>query len=154
MNSYQGSVGQKGANTFLLESFRGDLMRFARLQLDDDHEAEDVVQETFAAAIDGAHKFSGRSALKTWVFAILRNKIADRLRQRYQTCSEQPVPVEHQVYTEGGRWNQDFKPSQWADPESIQNQQQFWRIFEACFTDLSPKQARVFMMREFIGLSI
>jgi len=31
-------------------------------------------------------------------------------------------------------------------------EQEFWRVFEACLEHLPPKQARVFMMREFVEL--
>ena len=138
----------------------GSFLQFARSQLGDEHEAEDVVQEALVAAIKGAGQFQGRSAIKTWAFAILRNKIADQLRSRYkgkaplESSLEAGHDYEHQLYTDKGRWQQDFKPSHWGEPEAHIHQSQFWRVFEACFTDLSPKQARVFMMREFVGLSI
>ena len=45
------------------------------------------MQEALAAALSGAREFSGRSALKTWVFAILRNKIVDLIRERGRTIN-------------------------------------------------------------------
>jgi RNA polymerase sigma-70 factor (ECF subfamily) len=32
------------------------------------------------------------------------------------------------------------------------SQKQFWAVFEACLNHLPPKQARIFMMREFVEL--
>jgi len=62
-----------------LERLRPTLMRFAVLQLRDELSAQDVVQDTMLAALEGQSRFSGRSQLKTWVVAILRNKIVDRI---------------------------------------------------------------------------
>ena len=65
-----------------LARIRSDMLRFARLQLGNDDEAEDVVQEALAGALKNAASFRGEAALKTWMIAILKNKIADMLRRR------------------------------------------------------------------------
>lgn len=44
--------------------------------------AEDVVQETWAAAVSGWDRFEGRSMASTWVFGILRRQSARRWRDR------------------------------------------------------------------------
>ena len=45
-----------------------------------------------------------------------------------------------------------MRPARWADPEASFEQQQFWQVFEACLDHLPAKTARVFMMREILGL--
>jgi RNA polymerase sigma-70 factor (TIGR02943 family) len=50
--------------------------------------AEDLVQETFLAAIKARDRFSGRSSERTWLVGILRHKIYDHLRR---VCRERPV---------------------------------------------------------------
>ena len=50
--------------------------------------AEDLVQETFLAAIKARERFSGRSSDRTWLVGILRHKIYDHLRR---ICRERPV---------------------------------------------------------------
>ena len=42
--------------------------------------ADDVIQETWVAAIDAIRRFEGRSSLKTWLFNILRNVDPTALR--------------------------------------------------------------------------
>src|SRR6185437_11319917 len=63
-------------------SHRGYLLRVAVLQLRDNELAEDVVQDTLVAALQGAQGFSGRSSLKTWLTGILKHKIVDAIRRR------------------------------------------------------------------------
>ena len=65
-----------------LNEIRPDMLKFATLQLSDRHEAEDAVQEAFIGALKNAESFANKAALKTWVFAILKYKIADILRFR------------------------------------------------------------------------
>src|SRR5437870_13229461 len=63
-------------------SHRGYLLRVAVLQLRDNDLAEDVVQDTLVAALQGAKGFSGRSSLKTWLTGILKHKIVDAIRRK------------------------------------------------------------------------
>ena len=63
-----------------LESLRPYLLRYALLQLRDRDSAEDVVQETMLAALEGRARFAGQSTAKTWLTGILKHKIIDLRR--------------------------------------------------------------------------
>ncbi len=63
-------------------SHRGALVRFAQRKLHDPMLAEDVVHDVFEAVISGRARFAGRSALRSWLTAILKHKIVDLVRQR------------------------------------------------------------------------
>jgi len=143
-----------------IEDLRSQMVKFASMQLHDVHLAEDAVQEALAGALTNADHFGGRSALKTWVFAILKNKIADVLRHKKRLVNasslindddENEDFAEHLV-DQRRHWQLDERPTFWGDPEASYRQQQFWIVFEACLEGLPDKQARVFMMREFIEL--
>ncbi len=67
------------------------LFNFAVGQVRDTSVAEDLVQETFLAALKSQSSFSGRSSERTWLVGILRHKIFDHLRK---TCRERAVRVE------------------------------------------------------------
>ena len=61
---------------------RAALVRFAQRRLIDPVLAEDVVHDVFEAVISGRAAFGGRSALRSWLTAILKHKIVDLVRQR------------------------------------------------------------------------
>ena len=62
-------------DTEFLTSLRRDMLRFADIQLRNKAQAEDAVQEALTAALVGQEKFASRASLRTWVLAILKNKI-------------------------------------------------------------------------------
>ena len=142
-----------------LAAIRRDMLRFAELQLRDADAAEDVVQDAIEAALRNSSGFAGRAALKTWVFGILKNKIADHLRQGHRTTNFSKLIEDddeweqklEQLFDQKGFWNPQMRPARWPDPEESLANRQFWRIFEACLDHLPKNIARVFMMREFIG---
>lgn len=147
------------ADSGFLEELRRQMYRFATLQLSDRQLADDTVQEALIGALKNAGSFAGRAALKTWVFAILKNKIADALRQKQRLAKVVSTQDEHEhdagnpePFTARGHWNKDERPAVWANPEGSMREVQFWQVLETCLDRLPGKQARVFMMREFIQL--
>ena len=76
-------TGKHGlADERFVAMLRTQMIKFAHMHLGDRHLAEDAVQEALVGAWAGAQRFSGRAAIKTWVFAILKNKVADLLRYK------------------------------------------------------------------------
>lgn len=145
-------------NESMLGDIRADMLKFARLQLRDESLAEDMVQEALAAALTGAKEFAGRSALKTWVFAILRNKIVDQIRAQSRTTNISAFSQEEEsmdetfemLFQKNAHWSPGNRPANWGDPEESFRQKNFWEIFDACLKHLPENTARVFMMREFL----
>ena len=145
-------------DTEFLTEIRRDMIRFASLQLRDDSLAEDVVQEALLGAMANAKSFSGKSALKTWVFSILRNKIVDQIRQKSRTTNVSSLSPEEasldqafeSLFKSNKHWTAQARPSDWGNPEESLRQQRFWEIFDACLKHLPENTARVFMMREFL----
>ena len=58
------------------------LYRFAIAKVKDAATAEDLVQETFLAALKSRKNFQRRSAARTWLTAILKHKIVDYYRKK------------------------------------------------------------------------
>ena len=65
-----------------MASHRSALVAYARRRLMDPALAEDLVHDVFEAVASGRASFCGRSALRSWLVAILKHKIVDLIRQR------------------------------------------------------------------------
>jgi RNA polymerase sigma-70 factor (ECF subfamily) len=141
-----------------LERQRGYLMRVARLQLRDTALAEDVVQDTLAAALTAKDGFTGRSSVKTWLTGILKHKIVDAIRRKQREPIAASILDEEGdlddldgLFRQGGAWQ--APPADWGDPEQSLARQQFFDVMQTCLEKLPPNTARVFVMREVLELS-
>lgn len=74
--------GDKAAMKSLYELIAPGLLQFIRARTDDAAEAADVVQDAFMEVWRTAGRFEARSSVKTWIFAIARFNLIDRLRKR------------------------------------------------------------------------
>jgi RNA polymerase sigma-70 factor (ECF subfamily) len=139
------------------DTHRGYLLRVAVLQLRDNDLAEDVVQDTLLAALQGATGFSGRSSLKTWLTGILKHKIVDAIRRKTREPAFASLEEECQLddfdalFDDTGHW--ENPPADWGNPESDLSRQQFFDILQFCLDKLPPNTGRVFMMREVMELT-
>lgn len=139
-----------------IEQHRTYLLRYATLQLRDAGAAEDAVQDTLIAALEGIERFSGASSLKTWLTGILKHKIIDHLRRQSR---EQPLVEDDErseseavdaLFKRDGHW--DKAPSNWADPDQSLENKKFIEALEKCTQNLPAKTARVFMMRDVMDV--
>ncbi|MBT0960293.1 sigma-70 family RNA polymerase sigma factor [Denitromonas iodatirespirans] len=145
-----------------ITEIRRDMMRFARMRLRDSGAAEDMVQEALMAAMKSAKGFAGRSTFKTWIFAILRNKIIDHIRTSAREISgsdlvgraggDAELADFDVLFDQRGFWNSDDRPETWADPEASFEQDAFWTVFDTCMNNLPEHIARVYTMRELLEL--
>ena len=141
-----------------IEQERAYLLRYALLQLRNPAQAEDAVQETLLAALEGRERFSGRSSLRTWLTGILKHKIIDHLRR---SGREQPLvsadddrseaDAVDALFVEDGHWR-EF-PAQWGSPAKAFENSRFWSAFELCLQRLPARTAKVFTMREVMEMT-
>ncbi|TDQ58996.1 RNA polymerase sigma-70 factor (ECF subfamily) [Mesocricetibacter intestinalis] len=143
------------SNRQILE-IREQMLNFANLQLQNIVLAEDIVQEALLSALKNIDKFQRQAALKTWIFAILKNKIIDYLRKKGRFVLESEIENEegkNNFFDDKDHWKEEYYTYSWQASEQAVYSDQFWVLFEACLTYLPAKQARVFMMREYLDLS-
>jgi RNA polymerase sigma-70 factor, ECF subfamily len=70
--------GDESAFAELIDSYGPTMLRVAQMFVRDRQSAEEVVQETWLAVLNGIDRFEGRSSLKTWLFRILTNRAKTR----------------------------------------------------------------------------
>jgi RNA polymerase sigma-70 factor, ECF subfamily len=144
------------AFTAELDAHRAYLLRVARLQLRNDEQAEDVVQDTLLAALQGADAFSGKSSVKTWLTGILKHKIVDAIRKKQSAPEFASLHEECQIddfdalFDDTGHW--DNPPASWGNPDAALERREFFDLLQFCLDNLPPNTARVFMMREVMEL--
>ena len=137
------------------------LFRYAMFRLRSRHAAEDVVQETLLAAIQSHHRYEQRSSERTWLVAILRNKIVDHIRRniRYTEMDfESEANFESLCFeSEGksrGHWRAGFAPTlSAASCDQLVEQKDFLATLDRCLTALPERMATVFVLKEIDGLS-
>ena len=138
-----------------LERHRPYLLRFALLQLRDRTAAEDAVQDTLLAALQGASRFAGQSSVRTWLVGILKHKIIDAIRK---SAREQPLERPNgdgaedleAFFADDGHFAE--APEQWASPERSLEERRFFEALERCLQALPRNTASAFTMRELMGL--
>jgi RNA polymerase sigma-70 factor (TIGR02943 family) len=136
------------------------LFRYALARLRDVSRAEDAVQETFLAALKGGKSFQGRSAEKSWLTGILKNKIFDHFRRAGRETSFTDLEfyndeegdrfVSEGVFKDG--WIHELGPQEWNSPGAGLDSEVFWRTYRDCSNKLPKNVATVFTLREVDGV--
>jgi RNA polymerase sigma-70 factor (TIGR02943 family) len=120
----------------LVEKHTDEMLSWAYHKTSSPEVAEDLVQETFLAALESVEKFRGDSSSKTWLFAILNNKINDHYRKKVY----QPALIETTSFadffgeTEG--WQKNKKPGKWHEEENLLDNDEFQKVLQYCLDAL------------------
>lgn len=154
--------GDEEAFISLVESLNGSMIRVALSFVRSRGVAEEVVQETWLAVIDGLHRFEGRSTLKTWIFQILKNRARTRAKRERRTIpassfgdedAEHQAGVDAARFDERGMWGVAPRPWQSDTPERLSMNQEAIRFLREALDELAPTQRAVVTMRDVEGLS-
>jgi RNA polymerase sigma-70 factor, ECF subfamily len=146
-------------NCWLTE--HGDaLYGYAYLRLRNRDAAEDLVQETLLAALQGRASFAGNSSERSWLIGILKHKLIDYWRRRARqpaldgttSGDDSADDIMERLFDNQAREHWRSAPSPWRDPDAALEQQQFWAVFSQCLGALPPAQARAFGLCEIDGL--
>lgn len=141
---------------WLLE--HGDaLYRYAAARVGRRELAEDLVQEALVAALAARRRFDGRSAVRTWLIAILRRKIADHYRRAAPGPAEAESeadrgPIRERYFTDAGHWREPVCPL--PTPAEAAESREFREALERCLAALPEPLAVPFAMRELDGLEV
>ena len=132
----------------------GDVLyRYALARVRKPDVAQDLVQETFLAAMRGHEKFAGQSSVRSWLCGILKHKLCDYYRKLGREtsftdleflddeCAEKFVPEGYWVHMNGPK---EWKP----EADEVMHRDEFWQTMRDCLAKLPERVATVFMMRE------
>jgi RNA polymerase sigma-70 factor (ECF subfamily) len=133
-----------------VEAHADYLFNFAIGQLRDPGVAEDIVQETFLAAVKARETFSGQSSERTWLTGILRHKIYDHLRKtrRERAVRHEPTPAnDDQAWEESVLWLHDVATETQSPSHHIELEE-FRTNLELALGRLPSRIAQVFQLYE------
>jgi RNA polymerase sigma-70 factor (ECF subfamily) len=103
--------------------------------------AEDLVQDTFLAAFQSISKFEGKSEPKTWLFAILNNKIAEHFRKQFRnppvTESQLGTSLFDTLFDANDQWIKEQRPKEWPEEQAnLLDDAAFIKVLQACMGKL------------------
>ncbi len=143
--------GQRQAFRHLMQRCNQRLFRVARGVVNDDAEAEDIVQEAYANAFEKLATFRGEASLLTWMTRIVLNEAHGRLRRRrpsvdIDTIDPAKLDDSHVIQF----------PSRFGheDPAASAARAQVRRLIEDAVDTLPEAFRIVFIMREIEGCSV
>lgn len=130
------------------------LYTYAISRINDEEQARDLVQETFLAALERIDKFEGRSSERTWLTAILKNKIVDVYRKKSSGLAQKTEVLqagqEQQDFfnADDGHWNTAHKPQKFGieQDDPLMNKE-FAKILQLCMRKLPSLWLSVFTMK-------
>ena len=126
------------------------LYRYAVSRLRDGDAAEEVVQETFVAALRHVEQYEAKGSERAWLLGILKRKIIDLIRSRNRTTSlvdEDANDPSEALFDRRGSWQREIRSTIYAPLDSLERKE-FWRILRGCLESLPPRQADIFTLRE------
>jgi RNA polymerase sigma-70 factor (ECF subfamily) len=142
-------AGDKSACAECVEIHSPGIYRLALRLMQNEADAEDVMQETFMNAFKAIDKFEGRSELGTWLYRIAYNVAMMRLRKPQQYI----LSVEETLSEEEG----NIIPKQLFDwcclPEEDFASDEVQSKLEQAIQALPEKYKSVFVLRELEELS-
>ena len=130
------------------------LFNYTISRVNDREIAQDLVQDTFLAALKAMKNFKGEASERTWLISILKRKIIDYYRKINSNKGKAEVRItsNNDSETEG-----DWLEERVADPfdKTAEDTMQNTELGEAilnCLSKLPEKQSEVFRMKSIEGI--
>ncbi len=140
-------------NRRISEAIEGEgrrLLRFIRKRVDDEGDAEDILQDVFYELTEAYRLMKPVEQVGAWLYRVARNRIIDRFRKRRPEGSGE-VPVN--AGEEDPIRLEDLLPSPDAGPEALYARSVLLEELEAALDELPEEQREVFMAHEVDGRS-
>ena len=159
--------GNEAAFVSLIDRYAPTMLRLAMVYVRARAIAEEVVQETWMAVLEGLNRFEGRSSLKTWLFRILTNCAITRAQREGRSIpfsSLEAIDTDHaehavdpdQFLPADHRWSGHWVsfPSNWQEvPEERLLSQETRAHLEKAINALPPSQREIIILRDIEGWS-
>jgi RNA polymerase sigma-70 factor (ECF subfamily) len=138
--------------------YSDDLFKRAYFKTSDKEVAEDLVQDTFIAALRSFDSFKGESNPKTWLFSILNNKIIDYYRKQARSYLRFESEIEEKVFrdTEAmfnkhDNWKDSDVHPVWKEDPFLLDDPDFQNVMNRCMDDLPNNWRSILVSKYLLG---
>jgi RNA polymerase sigma-70 factor (ECF subfamily) len=132
--------GERDALEELLAGVAPQIKRFGLLMCKNEHDADDVLQDTLISVANNLAGFEGRASLSSWVFALTRSACARRRRG----LKNRPPAADD---------DRDERPDPAASPEAVASDREIGAAVTRALAGLSDEHREVIVLRDVEGLS-
>jgi RNA polymerase sigma-70 factor (ECF subfamily) len=140
--------GDRDAFRLLVERHSRNVFRLAYRMTGNEHDAEEVVQETFLKAYQQLDRFEQRASFGTWIHRIAANCSVDLVRSRGRHADRRaPAPGDGPEDIEIPAENQPL-------PDRLVWGKEIQRRIQSAMSTLTPHERAAFTLRHFEGWSI
>jgi RNA polymerase sigma-70 factor (ECF subfamily) len=139
-------AGDSDAFRLVVERYGGRMLATARRFLNNEHDAEDAVQEAFASAFRALDRFNGDAMFSTWLHRIVVNAALVQLRSKRRRA-EQPIENLLPRFDQDGAWIDE--PVTWTDAsQTILERRDSRQIVRRCIGSLPEIYRSVVLLRD------
>jgi RNA polymerase sigma factor (sigma-70 family) len=126
------------------------LFHFIRKRVDDEGDAEDILQDVFYELIEAYRLMKPVEQVGAWLYRVARNRIIDRFRKKGPEGSGE---ISLNAREEDALRLEDLLPSPDAGPEALYARSVLIEELDAALDELPEEQREVFVAHEIDGRS-
>lgn len=138
-----------------IEKYADELFAYAYSKTGKTELAEDLVQESFLAALKASGTYKGQCSERTWLFTILKFKISDHYRKasnRYEITNSSFSFEDHgsvdYYFNEEEEWRKDRVPKSWSNlPSSSLENKELAAALNLCIDKLPESQRQLVLLK-------
>src|SRR5260370_6489222 len=153
-------AGDDSVLSELVRRDHGPLLRLALVFLPSEALAEEVVQDTWTAVVEGLTSFEGRASFKTWIFQMLTHRAKTCLRREARSvpfsalkpCDWDEAAVDQTRFVSDGHWAEPPRSFTDESPEKQLIRKEAISCLERALRQLPLNQRAVVTLRDVQGM--
>jgi RNA polymerase sigma factor (sigma-70 family) len=140
------NMTEQGNITQVVNAYTKRLMGFIRKRVNNEADAEDILQDVFYQFIGNTKPIE---QLTAWLFTVTRNKITDKQR-KHKTALLEDIFIDADEES-GFNWTELFFNDD-NNPETAYLRNLFWETLQEALNELPIAQREVFVLNELEGV--
>lgn len=125
------------------KTYSAKLYRFIKRKIDQEQDAEEVLQDCLLAAVDAIRDYAGDSSLYTYIYSIAKHKVVDYYRRK---------KIKNIVFSKMPSVKDLV--SNLLSPEAKYHQKELLERINHCFSDLKPNYSKILKLKYVEGLTV